>query len=246
MGFVGITRVRNEAHILKDTLDHVAEFLDGVVLVDDSSTDGTIDIAEEHPVVTHVLRNDRQHVNRPMSETIDRQRALRQVMQSRPDWIMNFDADERFEWPKYDWQKSCDILRMRLFDFYITPEDEQGTYVDRRWIGPEYRDMIIAWRGDISARFQYAIQREPMLRSGFSLRDGWVKHYGKAISVEHWDAKCDYYANNFPKEYSDKWSSRRGKAVHREMLSDFGRPLITWDQKERYGVDLLAVGEQKV
>ena len=66
------------------------------------------------------------------------------------------------------------------------------------------------------------------------LRAGYVKHYGKAISVEEWEKTCDYYAE-WPEPYGSKWAARRGKAIHTE--SDFGRPLILWEDKDRFGRD---------
>ena len=49
---IGLTKVRNEAHIMKDTLDKWAEFCTGGIYVyDDVSTDLTVDICKKHPAV---------------------------------------------------------------------------------------------------------------------------------------------------------------------------------------------------
>jgi hypothetical protein len=62
------------------------------------------------------------------------------------------------------------------------------------------------------------------------VNSGYVKHYGKSISISEWESTCDYYIKYFP-NYSEKWKKRKGKAIH-SNLSDFDRPLITWDQKD--------------
>ena len=63
---------------------------------------------------------------------------------------------------------------------------------------------------------------------------GYCRHYGKAISVEEWEAACDDYERWFPEPYRSNWRSRKGNAVHAE--SDFGRPLYTWDEVKSRGV----------
>jgi hypothetical protein len=82
--------------------------------------------------------------------------------------------------------------------------------------------------------------REPMGITGKIETKGWVKHYGKAISVEEWEKTCDYYikyrgARSIPM-FTAKWKQRKGKAVHTK--SDFGRRLITWEERHGKGVPL--------
>jgi hypothetical protein len=81
------------------------------------------------------------------------------------------------------------------------------------------------WRGNRKVFFK---QRIPANLSGNKAVQGYVKHYGKAISVEEWERTCNYYVHYFPR-YAKKWAGRRGKAVH--TLSDFGRPLIKWEDR---------------
>ena len=41
------------------------------------------------------------------------------------------------------------------------------------------------------------------------------QHYGKALSVDHWEETCDYYIRHFPFEtYGKKWTERKGQAIH--------------------------------
>ena len=47
---IGITRVRNESLILRDTLDHISNYVDAIIAYDDASTDQTLDILINHPV----------------------------------------------------------------------------------------------------------------------------------------------------------------------------------------------------
>ena len=45
---IGITRVRNEALILGDTLDFVGRHVDAIIAYDDASTDRTLELLHSH------------------------------------------------------------------------------------------------------------------------------------------------------------------------------------------------------
>ena len=54
---VGITRIRNEALILRDTLDYLGKHVDAIVAYDDASTDETVEILRAHPKVALIVAN---------------------------------------------------------------------------------------------------------------------------------------------------------------------------------------------
>jgi hypothetical protein len=150
------------------------------------------------------------------------------------------DADERIEFP-WDILSSVPAVgmkeigyRLKLFDYYITPEDVELHYTQRRYLGPEYRNILMIFRNLPTLDYSSPDQREVHLRHPGKVRNvGYVKHYGKAISLRQWNETCEYYGTYFPK-YSAKWNARRGKAVHK--VSSFGNKLITWDQKDEKGI----------
>ncbi len=58
----------------------------------------------------------------------------------------------------------------------------------------------------------------------------YCQHYGKSLSIAHWEETCDYYVQHFPYEtYGAKWEARKGKGVH--TLSDFGHRLHAWGKE---------------
>jgi len=231
MKLIGLTRIRNEELIIKDTLDHLSEFCSEVIVYDDCSTDATVSICENHPIVSKVIKGDSWKENRLVEEYANRHQLYLEAEKilEPNDWFVYVDADERIE---FDWSKlndNIDAVRMRLFDFYITDEDKNLNYTERKWMGPEYRDILFAFRMGAAAGWYHIDQRECTLRSNRVILDGFVKHYGKSVSIEEWESTCDYYIKYFPM-YSEKWKLRKGKAIHTE--SDFGRPLITWEDKQ--------------
>jgi hypothetical protein len=241
---VGILRVRNEALILQDTLDHVGNFVDAVVAYDDASTDQTRAILAGHQKVALLIENDFWEADsRARLEAETRHRGLlldvvRQQM--RCEWVYCFDADERIVGDLRDFlghvsATECNGVRVRLFDAYLTPDDQAPIAAGecllgrRRFFGPECRDILMLWRNLSHVQFRGLDAREP---SGVDrvVTIFQCQHYGKAISVAEWEATCNYYAKHFPPEtYGLKWRARKGQAIH--VWSDFGQPLFEWGQE---------------
>jgi hypothetical protein len=155
------------------------------------------------------------------------------------DWMFCFDADERVIGDLRGFAagprgSDCDGVRIRLFDAYMTPDDRAPYRSDRellgfrRFFGPEQRDILMLWRNRPEVFFGPQHAREP---GGIERveTDLYCQHYGKSLSVEHWEETCDYYLRHFPFDtYGRKWRDRKGKAVHTE--SDFMRPLYEWGE----------------
>ncbi|MFZ4893232.1 glycosyltransferase family 2 protein [Plantibacter sp. Mn2098] len=247
-GIVGTIRLRDEALLLKDTLDHLAGFVDTIIVFDDASTDDSVAIALDHPAVHSVISNRTWRAsNRIWEETANRRILLQHALKLSPEWIFYSDADERFEGDIREYLlETCpadvQAVRISLFDAYITPEDaapfESG---DRLWnfrkrFGPERRNIMMAWRANGDIDYRLPDSREPQGITGTVVTRFACQHYGKALSIEQWDETCRYYVKHFPALYRDKWAARIGKAVHTE--SDFGRPLYAWNDVAANAVDI--------
>jgi hypothetical protein len=129
---------------------------------------------------------------------------------------------------------ACDAVRVQLFDAYITPEDRAPYRPDRpllnfrRFYGPEQRDILMLWRNRPEIGFAEGDGRTPRGMAEVKT-ELYCQHYGKSLSVEHWEETCDYYISHFPYDtYGKKWSARKGQAIHTE--SDFNRPLYEWGE----------------
>lgn len=233
----GITRVRNESLILEDTLRHVLQRVDNVILYDDCSADQTVEIAASFDRV-EVIAGDEWRADRPAEETRHRAILLDKAAAAGAEWCLCFDADERYVGAFPD--LALDAYRFRLFDAYMTPDCSapySGGPLEHlgRLYGPEYRDIIMLFRVS-AAKYHGRDRREPRIAGRLDLAPVTVKHFGKSLSVEQWEETCDYYATHWPEPYRSKWAQRRGKAVH--TLSDFGRPLYAFDEVAAHGVPL--------
>jgi glycosyltransferase involved in cell wall biosynthesis len=238
---IGITRLRNEALILRDALDYVGNHVDAIIAYDDASTDRTLEILTGHPKVVLVVINgswEQDIQARRIAEGRHRGLLL-QIARAwlQFDWMFCFDPDERvtgdlrgvLEGPL---ASECDGVRMRLFDAYMTPDDHAPYQPNRellgfrRFFGPERRDILMLWRNRPEVFFGSQHAREPggveRVRT-----DLYCQHYGKSLSVEHWEETCDYYVRHFPFDtYGRKWLDRKGLGIHTQ--SDFMRPLFEW------------------
>jgi glycosyltransferase involved in cell wall biosynthesis len=240
---VGLTRVRNEALLLQDTLDYLARHVDAIVAYDDASTDATVEIVSAHPKVALIVANqswEEDIAARKLAEGRHRGLLLDMAREQLPhDWMLCFDPDERITGDLRGFveglgAEDCDAVRVRLFDAYMTPEDHAPYQSHlpllnfRRFYGPEQRDILMLWRNRPGIGFAEGDGRTP--RGMESVKtDLYCQHYGKSLSVEHWEETCDYYIRHFPYEtYGKKWMERKGQAIHTE--SDFQRPLYAWGE----------------
>src|SRR4051812_26098240 len=96
---IGITRVRNEALVLQDTLDYVGKHVDAIVAYNDASTDRTVEILGGHSKVALIVTNrlwEAEIEARRIAESRHRGLLLQIAReQLQFDWMFCFDADER-------------------------------------------------------------------------------------------------------------------------------------------------------
>lgn len=241
---VAMTRMRNEALILPDTLDYLASQVDAIIAYDDASSDQSIEILRSHPKVALIVANrlwQSDMTERTRAESRHRGLLLNLAQtELSHEWMFCFDPDERVtgdlrafvQGPSGD---MCDGVRVELFDAYMTHEDKEPYTPDRklldfrRFYGPERREILMLWRDHPDVRFVEGGGRTPVGMSALNTAL-YCQHYGKSLSIPHWEETCDYYIRYFPPEtYGKKWKKRKGKAIH--TVSDFNRPLYPWGEQ---------------
>jgi len=223
----GICKARDEAHIIGHTLDRWARYCDTIHVYDDASTDDTPGICEAHPSVVEVVRSTLVDSDRLRAEWFNRQQILQSALRFNPEWVVYFDADEWPEGVDVGLMETADRIDCLLYDVHITPDDVDGNPEDRQWVDPTPRHIPFFFRNR-HLSFSMPDQRVMHHKPGRVAVSGKVKHYGKGWSVEQWEKKVEYYGNTFGR-YAAKWRARKGRAVKHDYRSDFGKPLVRFD-----------------
>lgn len=243
---LGLTRIRNEELIIQDSLDDFSKHVDGIIVYDDCSTDNTVNICKKHPKVLKIIKNKKwESKGRELEETKSRKILLDTAKPYKPKWLIYIDADERLEGniKKFLLSKksnNIDGIKIRLFDSYITNEDKNPYIKGKLWnfrkcFGPEYRDILMIWKNNKNVDFLGIDAREPIIK-GKIITKFYCQHYGKSLSINHWEETCEYYSKYFPM-YSKKWEKRKGFAIHKK--SDFKNNLYSWNEVKKNGFLLL-------
>lgn len=92
---VALLAVRNGMRYLPGFLRNVVPQVDGIVALDDGSSDGSAELLAGHDAVIELLRNP---VDRPAWDEVGNHRALiRAALRHSAGWVVCLDADERLE-----------------------------------------------------------------------------------------------------------------------------------------------------
>ena len=225
----GMTKVRNEAHIIQDTLDTWVDVCNGGVHVYcDCCEDETAEICRAHPAVVEVIQGDLYDPGRERAEWYLRQLLLNSARRfaGDSDWFAYFDADEQLiDFPREVLDEpNLTVVATNWCDVYITPDDVAAPYQSRDWV--DYNSHLIPhfFKNDPVLRYNLPDQRimhhaPPAVYP----RYGYTRHYGLGFSEEIFDRKVEYY-KQWPK-YAAKWEIRKGRAVRCNFDSVTGVPL---------------------
>ncbi|MEB3199967.1 MAG: glycosyltransferase family 2 protein [Synechococcaceae cyanobacterium] len=92
---LALVAVRDEARFLPGFLRNVAAHVEGIIALDDGSTDGSDRLLADHPAVLELLRNP---PDRPRwDESGNHRRLVDAALRHGAGWMLCLDADERLE-----------------------------------------------------------------------------------------------------------------------------------------------------
>jgi glycosyltransferase involved in cell wall biosynthesis len=130
--------VRNAENDLPGYFKSVSRFADGVVALDDGSTDGTSQILRRENLVLEVLRNPRRESYIGWNDSENRSRLLDLCGRHKADWIFFLDADEVLD--------DSDARALRQFvETEALPDVAYGVQMHRMIDDMEHFDKSSLW-----------------------------------------------------------------------------------------------------
>lgn len=91
---IALTQVKNEERFLPGMLRSIEPHVDGIIALDDGSTDGTYEILATTAKVLEILKNPPGH---PWDEYTNQVSLVLAARRHGADWLLCLDADERIE-----------------------------------------------------------------------------------------------------------------------------------------------------
>lgn len=132
-----LMQTKNESRNIPDALFHAADICDGIILLDDDSTDGSYEIAENPKVLLKVQKTGEEKFN----DLENRNQLLQLAHLFRSDWFIFLDADERPAFRRSDIDPILDMPAVDTVSFRLVHIwDQENKY---RKDLPEGRDGIL-------------------------------------------------------------------------------------------------------
>lgn len=120
MKLIAIMRVKNEIALIRESLSRLSLLVDEIIVLDNGSTDGTLEIYGQFSKVVEVLHTA------GFNEGRDKIMLLEAAIRRQPDWLIFLDADEIFEknFSRRDLEKymnsQYDRINFRLCHFWLS------------------------------------------------------------------------------------------------------------------------------
>ncbi|MCM3785469.1 glycosyltransferase family 2 protein [Neobacillus mesonae] len=224
-------QVRNESiRYLKEVLEDISTFVDSIVIVDDASTDDTLEICKSAAKVEKLVT---------LAESLFHQEwKLRTILwqtaaSTSPDWILAVDADELYEerakrsirnlinQDRYDW------VSFRLYDLWGSRHHYRE---DELWQSHKRQTMtLVRYFPDypyLYPEMPHHVPRLPLTCGALQglTTDLRIKHLGWAGPLEERVQKYVRYKKTDPE---GKW----GSTAQYESILDLTPTLVEWKEE---------------
>lgn len=218
--------VKNEANrYLKEALDDISVYSDGIVILDNGSTDDTISICKSY---SKLLNLEVDNTDFKIDELHLRRKLVEMCFAQNPDWILILDADEvmenkfKTELPKMMLNEENNWYSFSHHHFW---GDKIHYRVDKLW--EPHNKAICMFRYDKNINYywsnkSFACGRIPHSMLGTKGEYTWIriKHYGYA-NPKDIKRKYEWYKEQDP---NGQWHQKE----HLESIKDTEVSLMEW------------------
>lgn len=135
MKIIGLMMVKDEVDIVQRMLDVNSKFVDNFVVLDNGSTDGSLEIAKKHPKVLKVIEDKGEFDERRLLKVL-----LIGAAQYNANWYLEVDSDEGVS-PLAQGLKHMDLNEYNCISFNIHYMIEDRCYKIYKHWGRLYRNI---------------------------------------------------------------------------------------------------------
>ncbi|MGD0976845.1 MAG: glycosyltransferase [Minisyncoccia bacterium] len=198
---IALMRTKNSIMVLEDCLTGLSELADEIIVMDNGSTDGSIEVLKKFPKVRVLYRND----NGRFHEGRDMNILLEEAKKKYPDWIFMTWPDEIFEKHLTRGVLDCymhsgyDRIDFRMCNFWLSTK---YCRFDRDWFLNTLRPQRQMWRNLEGSHYNNVFIHPGTIQginSNIRFSPYRIKHYGYAFKKEA-DQKARIYKVLDPEE----------------------------------------------
>ncbi|OGN29992.1 MAG: hypothetical protein A3A33_01565 [Candidatus Yanofskybacteria bacterium RIFCSPLOWO2_01_FULL_49_25] len=131
MKLIGVMHVKDAIRTIDECLTKLSSLVDEIIIVDNGSTDGTLEAYKKFPKIAKLLYTEGYHGGR------DVRLLLEEAKKRNPDWIILIDSDEIFEdhltrkiIEKY-MRSAYSRISFRMYNFWLS---KKRFRIDRDWL----------------------------------------------------------------------------------------------------------------
>jgi GT2 family glycosyltransferase len=221
--------VKNEGkRYLYQVLNCLRGHIDEAVIIDDGSTDNTIQICQEilQGIPLHIIQNEQ-----PMfaNEVELRKKQWSETIKTNPDWILNLDADEILEdgfWDNVENlmnRRDIDFYFFRLYDMWNETHYREDKYWNAHSI---YRPFLMRYQ----PHFNYVWNETPQHCGRFPINALLLPKTTSKFRVKHfgWATKTDRAAKYKRYKLLDP-DAMYGSREQYNSIMDTNPNLIKWE-----------------
>jgi len=156
-----LLRVKDSMFFINEWLERYKDLGDGIVALDNGSTDGTLEVLKNHPAVLEVVRTEGYNEGR------DKNLLYNTARKYKPDWLMWLDVDEILE-PQITRKHFDKMMSSKLFDRFAFRRfhfiDRQHFAGSQFWLNYSAGHDRILWREKPSGYFLNLILDSPNVK----------------------------------------------------------------------------------
>ena len=181
MKLVALIRTKNSVLYLEECLIKLSSLVDEIILMDNGSTDGTLEVCKRFPKIVQIIQRDDTG---DFNEGRDMNILLEEGKKRNPDWMTMAWPDEVFEkhltrdiLDKY-MESEYEMVGFRMCHFWLSMK---YCRFDRRWFKYTLTPQRFMWRNLESTYFDNVVIHPGMIKGIHSkpyISPYRIKHYG--------------------------------------------------------------------